>query len=112
MLRPVSGSYAYGGKDSCASQRLWGGNPTSTSTSRDTEIGGSHMSQKNSTARAVGAAIGGAAIAAFVGMGTAHATPVEDTFFDSPGVATAGVVGTPNDAYNILFGAMGTAAGE
>jgi hypothetical protein len=31
------------------------------------------MSQKNSTARAVGAAIGGAAIAAFVGMGTAHA---------------------------------------
>jgi hypothetical protein len=70
------------------------------------------MSQKNSTARAVGAAIGGAAIAAFVGMGTAHADPVVDTFFDSPGVAAAGVVGTPNDAYNILFGAMGTDAGE
>jgi hypothetical protein len=31
------------------------------------------MSRKNSTARAVGAAIGGAAIAAFIGMGTAHA---------------------------------------
>jgi hypothetical protein len=31
------------------------------------------MSRKNLTARAVGAAIGGAAIAAFVGMGTAHA---------------------------------------
>jgi hypothetical protein len=31
------------------------------------------MSRKNSTARAVGIAISGAAIAAFVGMGTAHA---------------------------------------
>jgi hypothetical protein len=69
------------------------------------------MSHKNSTARAVGAAIGGAAIAAFVGMGTAHATPVVDTYFDSPGVITAGDSILPNDAYNILFGALGTTAG-
>jgi hypothetical protein len=53
------------------------------------------MSQMNSTARAVGAAIGGAAIAAFVGMGTAHA----DTPFPDPFAA-------PN-AYTILFGGMG-----
>jgi hypothetical protein len=38
------------------------------------------MSRKNSTARAVGAALGGAAIAAFIGMGTAHAAPVDDGF--------------------------------
>jgi hypothetical protein len=49
------------------------------------------MSQKNSTARAVGAAIGGAAIAAFVGMGTAHAdTPIPPGWEDllgAPGTA-------------------------
>jgi hypothetical protein len=33
------------------------------------------MSRKNSTAVGIGAAISGAAIAAFIGMGTAHATP-------------------------------------
>jgi hypothetical protein len=66
------------------------------------------MSHKYSTA--IGAALGGAAVAAFVGMGTAHATPVVDTYYDSPGVITAGDSILPNDAYNILFGAMGTTA--
>ena len=67
------------------------------------------MSRKYSTAIGLAA---GAASAAFIGMGAAHADPVVDTFFDSPGVAAAHVVGVPNDAYNILFGAMGTAAGD
>ncbi len=58
----------------------------------------------------IGAAMAGAAVAAFVGMGTAHAAPVVDSFYDSPGVVTAGDSILPNDAYNILFGAMGTAA--
>ncbi len=49
------------------------GAATPQSTSRDTEIGGSHMSQKDSTALGVSAAMGGAAVAAFLGMGTAHA---------------------------------------
>jgi hypothetical protein len=49
------------------------------------------MSRKNSTARAVGVAISGAAIAAFVGMGTAHA-----------------VVGDA-DGWEDLLGAPGTA---
>jgi hypothetical protein len=49
------------------------------------------MSRKNSTARAVGAAIGGAAVAAFIGMGTAHATPALDA-----------------DGYSDLYGATGT----
>jgi hypothetical protein len=49
------------------------------------------MSRKNSTALAVGAAIGGAAVAAFVSMGTAHA-----------------VVGLDADGYSDLFGASGT----
>ena len=49
------------------------------------------MSQKNSTALAVGAAIGGAAVAAFLNMGTAHA-----------------VVGPDADGYSDLFGASGT----
>ena len=48
------------------------------------------MSQKNSTALAVGAAIGGAAVAAFLSMGTAHAD-VLDT-----------------DGYSDLFGGAGT----
>ncbi len=67
------------------------------------------MSQKYSTA--IGAALGGAAFAAFVGMGTAHATPdvTVDTYYDSPGVIAAGDVQPgPNDAYDILFGAAGT----
>jgi hypothetical protein len=68
------------------------------------------MSQKNSTARAVGAAIGGAAIAAFVGMGTAHASPeiTIDPYFDSPGIIAAGDTFSPNDAYDILFGSAST----
>jgi hypothetical protein len=64
------------------------------------------MSQKYSTA--IGAALGGAAIAAFVGMGTAHADPVVDTYYDSPGIITAGDTFSPNDAYDILFGSSGT----
>jgi hypothetical protein len=52
------------------------------------------MSRKNSTARAVGAAIGGAAVAAFIGMGTAH--------------ATTDVVVPDADGYSDLFGASGT----
>jgi hypothetical protein len=67
------------------------------------------MSHKYSTA--IGTALGGAAIAAFVGMGTAHAdTPYVDTYADSPGVATAGDTVLPNDAYDILFGAQGLTA--
>ena len=62
------------------------------------------MSYKYSTA--IGAALGGAAIAAFVGMGTAHASPevTVDSYYDTPGVITAGDTFTPNDAYDILFG--------
>jgi hypothetical protein len=64
------------------------------------------MSYKHSTA--IGTALGGAAIAAFVGMGTAHAVPVTDIYFDTPGVATAGDTFLPNDAYDMLFGSMST----
>jgi hypothetical protein len=68
------------------------------------------MSRKYSTAVGLAA---GAAAAAFIGMGTAHAdTPYVDTYYDSPGVVTAGDTTVPNDAYDILFGAQGTAAGE
>jgi hypothetical protein len=64
------------------------------------------MSQKYSTA--VGAALGGAAIAAFVGMGTAHAAPVIDIYDISPGVVAAGdTTQVPNDAYDMLFGSLG-----
>ncbi len=66
------------------------------------------MSHKYSTA--VGAALGGAAIAAFVGMGTAHASPTitVDPYYDSAGVIAAGDVQPgPNDAYDILFGSAG-----
>lgn len=69
------------------------------------------MSRKYSTALGIGAAMSGAAVAAFIGMGTAHAdTPYVDTYADSPGVVTAGDITTPNDAYDMLFGAMGTSA--
>jgi len=66
------------------------------------------MSHKYSTA--VGAALGGAAIAAFVGMGTAQASPdvTVDTYYDTPGVATAGDTFLPNDAYDMLFGSAST----
>jgi hypothetical protein len=66
------------------------------------------MSHKHSTA--IGAAFGGAAIAAFIGVGTAHASPevTVDTYFDTPGVIVAGDHFTPNDAYDILFGSAST----
>jgi hypothetical protein len=51
------------------------------------------MSRKHSTALGIGAAMGGAAVAAFLSMGTAHAVdgyPVDD------------------DGFQILFGAPGT----
>jgi hypothetical protein len=57
------------------------------------------MSRINSTAKAVGVTLGGAAVAAFVGLGTAHAD-------------TADVVSTyptSDDAFQILFGAPGNA---
>src|SRR5580693_7153717 len=66
------------------------GAATPQSTSRDTEIGGSHMSRKYSTAIGLAA---GAACAGFIGMGAAHAdTPVIDPL-SSP------------DPYVVLFGA-------
>ena len=57
----------------------------------------------------IGAAMAGAAVAAFVGMGTAHADPVVaiDPYFDSAGVITAGDTTFPNDAYDMLFGSAG-----
>jgi hypothetical protein len=67
------------------------------------------MSHKYSTA--IGAALGGAAVAAFVGMGTAQASPevTVDTYYDSPGVIAAGDLQPgPNDAYDMLFGAAST----
>jgi hypothetical protein len=66
------------------------------------------MSQKYSTA--IGAALGGAAIAAFVGMGTAHASPTItiDPYFNDPSIVTAGDTFSPNDAYDILFGSAST----
>ncbi len=57
------------------------------------------MSRKNSTARAVGVAMGGAAIAAFIGMGTAHAD----------GADVVSTYPTSDDAFQILFGAPGNA---
>ncbi|MGA8332455.1 MAG: hypothetical protein WB777_24695, partial [Mycobacterium sp.] len=65
------------------------------------------MSHKHSTA--IGAALGGAAIAAFVGMGTAHASPevTVDAYADTPAVAATGDTFLPNDAYDILFGSAG-----
>jgi hypothetical protein len=66
------------------------------------------MSHKHSTA--IGTALGGAAIAAFVGMGTAHADPsvTVDPYFDSASIITAGDKFSPNDAYDILFGSAST----
>jgi hypothetical protein len=62
------------------------------------------MSNKHSTAIGLAA---GAACAAFIGMGTAHASPVVDIYSDTPGVATAGDTILPNDAYDMLFGSFG-----
>jgi hypothetical protein len=53
------------------------------------------MSRKDSTAMGVGAALAGAAVAAFVSMGTAHA----DVISTYP---------TDDDGFQILFGAPGT----
>jgi hypothetical protein len=63
------------------------------------------MSHKYSTAIGLAA---GAACAAFIGMGTAHATPVVDIYSDTAGVVTAGDAVVPNDAYDMLFGSLGT----
>ncbi len=81
-----------GGKDSCTSQRLWGCNPAIHIDS-DTEIGGSHMSRKHSTALGISAAVAGAAVATFLSMGTAYA--------DIPGTALDA------DGYSDLYGALG-----
>jgi hypothetical protein len=63
------------------------------------------MSQKYSTAIGLAA---GAACAAFIGMGAAQADPVVDIYADTLGVATAGDTVVPNDAYDILFGSLGS----
>jgi hypothetical protein len=61
------------------------------------------MSQRNSTALAVGASIGGAAIAAFVSMGTAHAVGDADGYSDLFGATgTPGVVATQGAADSSL----------
>jgi hypothetical protein len=65
------------------------------------------MSHKYSTA--FGLVAGGAA-AAFIGMGTAHATPdvTVDSYYDDPSVVAAGDTFSPNDAYDMLFGSAST----
>jgi hypothetical protein len=64
------------------------------------------MSHKYSTAIGLAA---GAACAAFIGMGTAHASPVVDIYSDTAGVIAAGDLQPgPNDAYDMLFGSAGT----
>ena len=80
------------------------GAATPQSTSRDTEIGGSHMSQKDSTGRRLRAAfslaslVGGALAAAALSMGTAHADTV---------IARSRPL-RRDDPYDVLFGAQGT----
>lgn len=56
------------------------------------------MSHKQFNGLGIGAAMSGAAVAAFVGMGTAHADPVVDAYADTAGVYTAGDHVLPNDA--------------
>jgi hypothetical protein len=63
------------------------------------------MSRKYSTAIGLAA---GAACAAFIGMGMAHATPVVDPYSDVTAIATLGDKITPNDAYDMLFGSANT----
>ncbi|MCV7332657.1 hypothetical protein [Mycobacterium cookii] len=46
--------------------------------------------------------------AAVFGMGTAHATPVVDIYSDTAGVYAAGDHVLPNDAYDMLFGSLGS----
>lgn len=63
-----------------------GGKPIKSTPEK--RIGGSHMSRKHSTALGLGAALGGAAVAAFVSMGTAHAVIDADPYqdlFGAPG---------------------------
>jgi hypothetical protein len=67
------------------------------------------MSRKHFTA--IGAALGGAAVASFVGMGTASASPAitPDIYAHDPLVIAAGDLQPgPNDAYDMLFGSAGT----
>jgi hypothetical protein len=61
------------------------------------------MSRKNSTAVGIGAAISGAAVAAFIGMGTAHA--------DVPGTITDPFHNTDSGGFSELFGGTGTVQG-
>jgi hypothetical protein len=63
------------------------------------------MSHKYSTAVGLAA---GAACAAFIGMGTAQATPVVDIYADTTSIDTLGDTFHPNDAYDMLFGSFGT----
>jgi hypothetical protein len=63
------------------------------------------MSRKYSTAIGLAA---GAACAAFIGMGTAHADPVVDPYSDVLAIAALGDKITPNDAYDMLFGSANT----
>ena len=63
------------------------------------------MSRKYSTAIGLAA---GAACAAFIGMGTAHADPVVDPYSDVLAIAALGDKITPNDAYDMLFGSLGS----
>jgi hypothetical protein len=66
------------------------------------------MSRKYSTALGISAAMSGAAVAAFIGMGTAQADPVVDIYAHDPALVLAGDANTPNDAYDMLFGSAGT----
>jgi hypothetical protein len=61
------------------------------------------MSRKHSTALGIGAAMSGAAIATFLSMGIAHATP--DGTEDNP------FINTDTGGFSELFGGTGTAQG-
>jgi hypothetical protein len=66
------------------------------------------MSRKHSTALGISAATAGAAVAAFVGMGTANADVITDIYAITPGVVAAGdTIQSPDDAYDMLFGSLG-----
>jgi hypothetical protein len=62
------------------------------------------MSRKNSTAVGIGAALSGAAVAMFIGMGTAHAAPPDGTLADP-------YVNLDNGGYSELFGGTGSVQG-
>ncbi len=61
------------------------------------------MSHKNSTAVGIGAALSGAAIAAFLSMGTAHATP--------NGSEADPWMNTDTGGFSELFGGTGSVQG-